>query len=208
MNDAQNIIKKSGRPTGSGKGSARPLSSREVRMLYGACYGKNGLRNQAIITLQLHAGLRINEVVGLRLKQVIDNTGKIKGSIIISGRNMKGKKSHTYYISNTGKEILKTYIQSIEINDLDAPLFASPRTNGFMSANAGSQLMKNLMVKAGINDASAHSCRSTFARKLLDNGVGIETISRALSHKNISTTVIYLGNIAPKVENAVCNISF
>jgi integrase/recombinase XerD len=121
---------------------------------------------------------------------------------------MKGKRSHTYYISSTGKEILKSYVKTIDITDRNAPLFPSPRTKGFISANAGAQLVKNLMKKAGIEDASSHSCRSTFARKLLDNGVGIETISRALSHKHVNTTISYLGNISPNVENAVSNISF
>ena len=206
----QNNIKKNsgGRPTGSGKGSARPLTDKEVKTLYGVCFGKNGLRNQAIITLQLHAGMRVNECFGLKIGQVIDSQGNIKSSIIISGKNMKGKTSHTYYLSSTGKEILKTYISDMDLSDREAPLFRSPRGKGFISANAGAQLVKNLIKKAGIEDASSHSCRSTFARKLLDNGVGIETISKALAHKNLSTTVSYLGNISPKVENAVSNISF
>lgn len=203
----QNNIKK-GRPVGSGKGSARPLTDKEVRLLYGVCFGKNGLRNQAIITLQLHAGMRVNEVFRLKREQVVDVQGNIKTKIIISGKNMKGKTSHSYYLSSTGKEILKSYIQTIDITDRNAPLFPSPRGNGFISANAGAQLVKNLMKKAQIEDASSHSCRSTFARKLLDNGVGIETISKALSHKNISTSIRYLGNISPKVENAVSNVSF
>jgi site-specific recombinase XerD len=65
-----------------------------------------------------------------------------------------------------------------------------------------------LIIKAGIDDASSHSLRASFARLLLDRGVGIETISQALAHKNISTTVIYLGDIAPRTENAVMDISF
>jgi integrase/recombinase XerD len=197
-----------GRPVGSGKGSARPLTDKEVKILYGVCFGKNGLRNQAIITLQLHAGMRVNECFGLNIGQITDLQGNIKSSIIISSTNMKGKRSHTYYISSTGKEILKSYVKTIDITDRNAPLFPSPRTKGFISANAGAQLVKNLMKKAGIEDASSHSCRSTFARKLLDNGVGIETISRALSHKHVNTTISYLGNISPNVENAVSNISF
>jgi len=207
MNKALNM-KNNGRPVGSGKGSARPLSKREIRTLYGACIGRNGLRNQAIITLQLHAGMRVGEVFGLTVGQVLDTNGKVKNRIIISGRNMKGKKSHSYFLSNQGQEIIAEYLKSISTEDNNAPLFRSPKGSGFISANSGAQLVRNLIIKAGIDDASSHSLRASFARLLLDRGVGIETISQALAHKNISTTIIYLGDIAPRTENAVMDISF
>jgi integrase/recombinase XerD len=208
MNDANKVLYKSGRPSGTGKGSARPLSNREVRSLYSSCFGKNGIRNQAIITLQLHSGLRVGEVFGLSISQACDANGKVKSNIIISSEGMKGKTSHTYYLSNIGREILNDYLKTINIEDKSLPLFPSPKTGKHISANAGSQLVRNLMKKADIEDASSHSLRSSFARKLLDKGVGIETISLALAHKNLSTTVSYLGNIAPKAENAVADISF
>jgi|15BtaG_2_1085339.scaffolds.fasta_scaffold02146_11 integrase/recombinase XerD len=208
MNNADKLLYKSGRPIGTGKGSARPLSIREVRSLYSSCLGRNGIRNQAIITLQLHAGMRVGEVFGLSLSQVCNKEGKVKASIIISGRNMKGKTSHTYYLSNMGREILKGYISTIDTSNPEAPLFPSPKSQDFISPNSGAQLVRNLIKKAGIEDASSHSLRSSFARKLLDKGVGIETISKALAHKNLSTTVSYLGNIAPKAENAVMDITF
>jgi integrase/recombinase XerD len=196
MNNGDKVLYKPGRPQGTGKGSARPLSIREIRYLYSSCMGRNGARNQAIITLQLHAGLRVGEVFGF------------KPSIIISGRNMKGKTSHTYYLSNRGQDILKQYVSTLDLTELNAPLFPSPKNGGFISPNAGAQLVRNLMKKSGIEDASSHSLRASFARRLLDKGVGVALISQALSHKNISTTISYLGDIAPKAENAVADLVF
>jgi integrase len=208
MNNGDKVLYKPGRPQGTGKGSARPLSIREIRYLYSSCMGRNGARNQAIITLQLHAGLRVGEVFGLRVNQLVDAKGKIKPSIIISGRNMKGKTSHTYYLSNRGQDILKQYVSTLDLTELNAPLFPSPKNGGFISPNAGAQLVRNLMKKSGIEDASSHSLRASFARRLLDKGVGVALISQALSHKNISTTISYLGDIAPKAENAVADLVF
>lgn len=208
MNHGDKVLYKSGRPSGTGKGSARPLSTREIRYLYSSCIGRNGVRNQAIITLQLHAGLRVGEVFGLRVNQLVDAKGKIKSSIIISGKNMKGKTSHTYFLSNMGQEILKEYVKTINPARSNAPLFPSPKNGDFISSNAGAQLVRNLIKRSGIEDASSHSLRASFARKLLDKGVGVALISQALAHKNLQTTVSYLGDIAPKAENAVADLCF
>ena len=199
--------KSAGRPSNSSKGSARPLTDREVKQLMGVCFGKHGLRNRCIIALQIHCGMRINECIGLSKLQVLNPNNTIKDSILITGSNMKGKTTHRYFISNAGKLILGEYLNSVNAEYKDEPLFPSPKTGLYMSANAGSQLVRNLMKKADL-DTSAHSCRASFARKLLDCGVGVETISLCLAHKNISTTISYLGDLRPNALNAVSNIKY
>ena len=199
--------KRAGRPSNSSKGSARPLTDREVNQLMNTCYGKHGLRNRAIIALQIHCGMRINEVMALSRLQVVNPNNTIKDSFVITGSNMKGKTTHRYFISSVGKLILGEFLVNTESNDIDGPLFPSPKTNGYMSANAGAQLVRNLMKKAGL-DTSSHSGRATFARKLLDNGVGVETISKCLAHKHVQTTISYLGDLRVNAGNAVANINY
>lgn len=199
--------KSAGRPSNSSTGTARPLTDREVNQLMNACYGKQGLRNRAILALQIHCGMRINEVMGLSLEQVLNADKSIKDSFVITGSNMKGKTTHRYFISNVGKLIIGEYLNLVDCNVLHAPVFPSPKTGKYMSANAGAQLVRNLMKKAGL-DTSSHSGRATFARKLLDNGVGVETISKCLAHKNIQTTISYLGDLRVNAGNAVANIKY
>jgi len=137
----------------------------------------------------------------------LNKDNSIKDSFVITGSNMKGKTTHRYFISNVGKLIIGEFLSSQDSKCVDAPLFPSPKNGRYMSANAGAQLVRNLMNKAGL-DTSSHSGRATFARKLLDNGVGVETISKCLAHKNIQTTISYLGDLRVNAGNAVANINY
>jgi integrase/recombinase XerD len=196
-----------GRKLGSGNGSARPLTDNEVRQLFASIYGKHGHRNRALVSLLFHCGMRCGEASGLSIGQLRAPNGKVRDSIVIAGVNMKGKVSHRYYVSNVGKLIIGEYLNLLSGDDSE-PLFPSPKTGKLMTANSVSRLVKNIFRNAGIDDASSHSGRSTFSRKLLDCGVGIEVISKCLAHKNLSTTISYLGNLQPNAQNAVSGIQY
>jgi len=196
-----------GRKLGSGTGSARPLTDNEVRALFASIYGKHGQRNRALVSLLFHCGMRCGEAGSLNLGSVRDSAGKVKDYILIGGSNMKGKVAHRYYISTVGKLIMGEYLKNCS-GDNNSPLFPSPKTGEYMTPNVISRLVKNLFRNAGIEDASSHSGRASFARKLLDSGVGIETISKCLAHKNLSTTISYLGDLRPNAQNAVATIQY
>lgn len=199
----------SGRPKGSGSGAAEPLKRDEIRRLFGVCIGSRGLRNRAFVALGLHAGMRVGTVKGLQVADVIGLDGKCKASICISGDREKSKRSHRYYLTPQGRQLVNDYISGLNVHELadDAPFFPG-RNGGFMTQPSASRLVANLLEKAGIENQSSHALRKTFARGLLDAGVAVPAISEALNHSSIQTTVRYLGDHKAEVRNAVENLSF
>lgn len=171
------------------------------------CFGSKGLRNRAFIAFGLHAGMRVGTIAGLTVADVVGSHGRCLGEVCISASREKSNRSHRYFISKQGQAIINDYISSISVEDGSMPLF--PGRNGkFMSQPSASRIVANLLVKAGIHNNSSHALRKTFARSLLDAGVSVPAISKALNHASIQTTVRYLGEHQEQIQNAVALLKY
>tara|TARA_Y100000310_G_C20493018_1_gene720173 strand:- start:292 stop:939 length:648 start_codon:yes stop_codon:yes gene_type:complete len=199
-----------GRPKGSGCGPARPLTSTEVKILFGSINGKRGSYYRAMIAFGLYAGFRCSTITGLTRGDVITN-GKCRDFICLSKHRQKNKRSKRYPIAKAGIAIIQEYIDTMsreEQLDSEKPLFPSYRGGGFIPKNSASRMITNLIKSAGLEQVSSHSLRKGFSLKLLTAGYGLETIKTALDHKHLSTTLHYLGNIQPKANTAVLNLNY
>jgi integrase/recombinase XerD len=205
----ENKIHKTGRPKNSGNGAARPLTNDEVHRVMSNCYGAYGLRNRAIMAFSFHSGMRIGTILKLTNHQVIDENNKIRSNIVVLANEEKSNRSHRYYLSQQGQSIINDYVVSmLTKGDSHSPFFPSPKTGGFISSSAGSRLVRNLFIKSGITDTSSHSGRKTFAKSLIDNGVGIAELSLILNHSSPVQTMKYVGNLKPQIDRAIINLTY
>lgn len=146
-------------------------------------------RNKAMIEMVYGTGLRVSELVGLKL-QDLHLTNKM---ISVKG---KGNKERIVPINDYANKVLREYI----INS--RPKLAKPsKYNGYVFLNhLGTPIsrqsffliLKEQCNKAGITkEVSPHTLRHSFATHLLEAGTDLRLIQEMLGHEDISTTQIY-----------------
>lgn len=145
-------------------------------------------RNKAMIELMYATGLRVSELVNLKL-QDIDLTNDI---IRTFG---KGSKERVIPIGDYAKEYLEKYIYEYRGSMLKGKpceyVFINNHGNG-LTRQAFFKIIKNIAREKNIKaELSPHTLRHSFATHLLKYGADLRTIQELLGHSDISTTQIY-----------------
>ncbi len=148
-----------------------------------------GHRNKAIIETLFSCGLRVSELVNLKLSNLFLDEQFIK----VEG---KGSKQRLVPISEKAIHELRLYSKSR--NTLSIPLeyqdyvFVSYRRKKPLTRVMVFLMIKELVAKAGIQKTvSPHTFRHSFATSLLEGGANLRAIQAMLGHESIATTQIY-----------------
>ena len=153
-------------------------------------------RDEAIIHTLASTGIRISELINLRLSDLDEE------SIVITG---KGNKDREIFLSEKAKLSIKEYLTTRKDTDIDN-LFIN--NNGKpMSEQTVRGTIKTLSKRAMIDnydEISPHTFRRTFATLLANNGVPVPTIQKSLGHEDISTTMLYIKVDNTQVKKAMC----
>ncbi len=166
------------------------LSLDEVERLLGAPDPKTpmGLRDRAMLEVLYATGLRVSELVGLRLVDLNLRVGFLR----CIG---KGNKERVVPLNETAVEKLEAYLQEGRgdiLGERRSPALFVTRLGGKMSRVAFWKLIKRYAVAAGIRKPSSpHVLRHSFATHLLERGADLRVIQDLLGHADISTTQIY-----------------
>jgi len=157
------------------------LSHDELKRLF-ASVGNQ--KHRAMLMAAYSGGLRISEVIHLRVKD-IDS-----GRMAIRVESGKGGKDRYTILSQRLLVELRGYWREYRPKDL---LFPSPVKDGPLDRATPDMIFRAAKKKAGIaKNVSFHSLRHTFATNLLESGVDIRTIQILLGHSSITSTAIYL----------------
>lgn len=147
------------------------------------------LKHKAILTTIYSGGLRVSEVVNLRIADIMSKEMKIRI------RNGKRNKERYTLLSQKNLEILREYWIKFGYKNYkpDDYLFISRQTKKPMKVRGIQLAMDKAIKKAGITrNATVHTLRHSFATHLMNDGVDLRTIQTLLGHSNIKTTSIYL----------------
>lgn len=149
----------------------------------------DGFRNSVIIEVLYGCGLRVSELVNLRLSQLqLDDE-----CLLIQG---KGDKQRWVPINVHAINLLKLYIHEIRNAENAKPghenyVFLS-RLGRKLSRQYIFMFIQTAVEKAGISkNISPHSFRHSFATELVRNGADLRAVQEMLGHSNITTTEIY-----------------
>ena len=150
---------------------------------------ENGERNRAIIECLYSCGLRVSELITLKISDLL-----LKQDIIrVIG---KGNQQRIVPLSITLKKYLNTYLnfirskQKIEQKNTDI-IFLNRRGNP-LSRVMIFTIVKNITRNAGIKKIiSPHTFRHSFATHLVEGGADLRVVQEMLGHANITTTEIY-----------------
>lgn len=148
-----------------------------------------GERNRAIIEVLYGCGLRVSELISLKISDLFFDEGFIK----VTG---KGNKQRFVPIGSLTIKFIDIYRNEIRVHQVIKPnaqdtLFLNRRGNELTRAMIF-HIVKELTEKAGIQkNISPHTFRHSFATHLLENGADLRAIQQMLGHESITTTEIY-----------------
>ncbi|MBX3240746.1 MAG: site-specific tyrosine recombinase XerD [Chitinophagaceae bacterium] len=148
-----------------------------------------GERNRAIVETMYSCGLRVSELVNLRLSQVYADAGFIR----VTG---KGDKERLVPIGTDALRYIKLYTETIrslmKIQKGEEDILFLNRRGKRLTRVMIFLMIKELVFKAGIQKAiSPHSFRHSFATHLVEGGADLRAVQEMLGHESITTTEIY-----------------
>ncbi|MDR1085316.1 MAG: tyrosine recombinase XerD [Deltaproteobacteria bacterium] len=147
-----------------------------------------GLRNRAMFELLYAGGLRVSELLGLKLSQI----NLPEAFLRVFG---KGAKERLTPIGQTAVEFLSLYLAKAR------PLLAKPATDSTVFLNkfgAGMsrqyfwELISREAASAGLPPVSPHVLRHSFATHLVEGGADLRAVQMMLGHQSLATTEVYL----------------
>lgn len=148
-----------------------------------------GVRNRAMIELLYGSGLRVSELVGLKLTDIYADLGLLK----VRG---KGDKERLVPIGREAFHYLTLYREQVRPRislkkDAHNVLFLN-RRGAMLSRVMVFLICKDLSAKAGIQKSiSPHTFRHSFATHLIEGGADLRAVQELLGHESILTTEIY-----------------
>lgn len=160
-----------------------------------------GTRNDAIIETIYSCGLRVSELLDLRISELYFEEGFIR----VFG---KGSKQRFVPISTTAMKKIQYYQEHVRPKlkikpDSEDVLFLN-RRGGKLTRAMIFTIIKNLVQLAGIpKNVSPHTLRHSFATHLLENGADLRSIQAMLGHESITTTEIYMHLDRNKLKDEV-----
>ncbi len=147
-----------------------------------------GLRDKAMLEILYAAGLRVSELVGLK----VSNLKLVAGYLRTMG---KGSKERLVPIGERALDAVKIYLDSGRsrlAKGKNTPHLFLTAMGGPMSRQGFWKIIKKYAAAAGIRkQISPHSIRHSFATHLLEGGADLRAVQTLLGHADISTTQIY-----------------
>jgi len=168
------------------------LSLDEIDKIINSIDLKNILdhRNKTILETLYSCGLRVSELINLKLSDLYFKENFIK----VTG---KGDKQRFVPIGLNTQKIIKSFIinkrSKMKISDNDLDILFVNRNGKKLTRAMIFTIVKSIANKAGIKKKiSPHSFRHSFATHLLQNGADLRAIQMMMGHENITTTEIYM----------------
>ncbi len=148
-----------------------------------------GRRNRAMLETLYSCGLRVSELINLKLSCVYFDSGYVR----VEG---KGRRQRLVPIGERAISEIKLYIEEcrskISIDPKDVDILFLNRRGGKLSRVMVFTIIKNAAKACGITkNISPHTFRHSFATHLLDGGANLRAVQEMLGHESIVTTEIY-----------------
>lgn len=155
------------------------LSFNEIRKMLSVTQNK---KHQLLLALSYGAGLRVSEVVSLKVKDLDFEKG------LLTVRHGKGRKDRVSILPRVLISDLHNFCANKTVNN-----FVFEREyGGFLTTRTAQKIFATALEKAAIpKEASFHSLRHNFATHLLESGVNLRIIQELLGHASSRTTERY-----------------
>ncbi|WP_287195662.1 tyrosine-type recombinase/integrase [Syntrophothermus sp.] len=180
------------------KAAPKWLDRRELGALMRAVQKRGSKKDQVLISLLLHTGLRVSEAaVSLKAKDVVIR--EHSGHVVV--RHGKGSKYREVPLNATARRILSGYLADLSGEWL------FPGKNGPMTRRVAEKVIAKYARLAGVK-VTPHSLRHTFCKMLVDAGESLDRVAMLAGHENLNTTARYTRPGKADLEKAVEKIAW
>ncbi len=183
------------------KVSPRQMTDKEEAALIAAVEHGGSLRDQTILVVMFHTGLRTMEVCDLAPGDV--QIGKRSDQLTV--RSGKRNKQREVPLNATCRSALEKYLA---VSHPDGPyLFPSERTGDRLTERALRHLIKKYMKAARLEGLSAHDLRHRFGYVMADN-TPLHRLAQIMGHDSLDTTMIYVKATRADLQSEVEKIAW
>jgi integrase/recombinase XerC len=153
----------------------------------------DGMRDKLMFELFYQTGIRLNELIELRISNILDDAIKVIG---------KRNKERIIPISSSLSDLLKTYLTQ-KTNELGESIYVFSLKFGkkMYPMLVYRRINQYLSIATNLDKKSPHVLRHTFATHMLNRGTGLETLKDLLGHANLSATQVYTHNSFAQLTN-------
>jgi integrase len=166
--------------------------------------GQSGPRNELLFLFGINTALRIGDLLGLRIADVVDRNWKIKEELEL--REQKTGKSRKTPLNKVVKEALKKYLDHRRKSEIplamEAPLFLSRTGEAAITRQRAHRIMADAGLSVGLADIGTHSLRKTFGYHVFKKtGGNLALVQKLLNHSSSGDTLRYIGIDREQLDN-------
>lgn len=163
------------------------VSKNDVESFRQKILENEGNRNYAIVTMMAYAGLRISEVLNIKMSDI----NLVSKEVVV--REGKGNKQRLVYINPKIIESVKEYLKERKSSELDY-LFISNK------GNRVDRTVINKLFNKYSDKITPHTLRHFFCSNALENGYSVHEVANQAGHSNIHTTLLYTNPSKEKMK--------
>lgn len=157
-------------------------------------------RRDASLTLfLLNTGLRLSEARNLAIGDI--QISERKGSLLV--RSGKGNKQRRVPLNSQARKAVQEWLEVRPETSSEYLWVAVEGEVDGLSGRAIQRILARYGQEANLEDLTPHMARHTFAKNLVDSGVGLEKVASLLGHANLNTTRVYITPSEHDLELAV-----
>lgn len=168
----------------------------------------SNLRDYCLFTLGINSGLRISDLLQLKIRDVMDVDGNIRDRITL--REIKTNKTKNFPMSSVASKCIQEYLLSRSFHH-EEPLFLSNKQVDGLSSIKRQQayrIINDAARQIGISEKiGTHTLRKTFGYHAYKASVPIEIIQKLFNHSTPGTTLRYIGITQDDLDSVYLNLN-
>ena len=163
------------------------------------------LRNYCLFTLGINSGLRISDLLNLKIKDVIDKRGRVRDRISIV--EIKTGKKKDFPFSDVAKKSITEYLSERKYRR-NQHLFLSRKWNGPLTRQQAYRIINDAARSVGIKEKiGTHTLRKTFGYHAYHKGIDLSLLQKLFNHATPGTTLTYIGITQEQVDNVYLTLN-
>lgn len=183
----------------------QPIRDRKVIDRMKRLLKSESLRNHTLFVLGINSGLRVSDLLSLRVSDVQDVNRGIKERITI--REGKTGKDKDFPVGDTARKALQEYLEGSDLSSGD-PLFPSKKGNNPISRIQAYRIINEKAKVLGIKERiGTHTLRKTFGYHAYQMGMDLSVIQKLLNHSSPGVTLAYIGITRDDLDNVYLKLN-
>ena len=163
-----------------------------------------GKRNELLFTLGINSALRVSDLLGLKVADVLDEKGKLKEAVSLNER--KTGKSKLFPLNDSAKKAIKEYVDETK-PEYDSPLFPSRKGGKAISRVQAWEILSNAAEEVGLEHVGTHTLRKTFGYHVYMRTNNLGLVQKLLNHRSSSETLRYIGIEKEEMDDAYLKLN-